>query len=156
MSFGFLRLVLKAQPGLQQHEDRPSQGRFFVLLRKWAKRHIRADFGHKLVAHLNSAHVAKTNLNNVREVGAGSQCKSMRVRRDKQPSAGDGCCGVARPLVTSPLKSQGGFTPVASLQISFVHFFLLDSAFNEPGSLIRRRGRGPGWACRKVSFSFTS
>lgn len=87
--FCFLRLVLKTHSGLQQHEDRPSQGLFFLLLCKWAKRHFRADFGRKLVAHLNSAHVAKTNLNNVREVGAGSQSKSMRVRRDKQPSAGD-------------------------------------------------------------------
>lgn len=61
----------------------------FLLLCKWAKRCFRADFGRKLVAHMNSDHVAKTNLNDVREVGAGSQCKSMWVRRDKESSAGD-------------------------------------------------------------------
>lgn len=116
----------------------------FLLLCKWAKRRCRADFGHKLVAQLNSDRVAKPNLNNnVREVGAGSQCKSMWVCRDKQRSAGDGCCGAAWPLADIPAR----FTPFSSLQISFINFFLLISVLNEPG-----QPNPEGWRCCKASF----
>lgn len=61
----------------------------FQLLCKWAKRRFRADFGHELAAHVNSDHVAKTNLKNVPEVGAGSRGQSMQVCRDEQSRAGD-------------------------------------------------------------------
>lgn len=39
--------------------------------------------------------------------------------------------GLAPPHVSAEIA--GWLTPVASLQISFINFFLLDSALNEPG-----------------------
>lgn len=96
-----------------------------MLLRKWAKRRVGADFGRKLVAHLNSDDTAKTNLNNIPGAGAGSRCKLMWVHGDKQSPGGDLCCGVARPHGTSPTESPVRLSPVASLQICFVSSFLL-------------------------------
>lgn len=97
----------------------------FLLLRKWAKRRVGADFGRKLVAHMNSGDTAKTNRNNIQGAGAGSRCKLMRVHGDKQSPAGDLCCGAARPHITSPTESPASLSPVASLQICFVSSFLL-------------------------------
>lgn len=39
--------------------------------------------------------------------------------------------GLAPPHVSAEIA--GWLTPIASLQISFINFFLLDSALNEPG-----------------------